>query len=254
MGSMANNPVKSVETTFEILQALRRLDGAGVTELADRLDMPKSSVYNYLSTLEQEEYVVKEESEYYVGLRFLDLGRYARQRDELYETARPELESLADETGELVNLLVEEHGRGVYVCRLKGDESVNVAASVGHRVLLHNTGLGKAILAYMPDERVDAILDEHGMPAATEHTITDRDVLEAELTEIAERGVAFDREERLGGLCCVAVPVLDQEDRPIGALSVAGPTSRMKGERIESELPEQLKSAANVIELNLTYS
>jgi DNA-binding IclR family transcriptional regulator len=99
MGTMANNPVKSVETTFEILQALRRLDGAGVTELADQLDMPKSSVYNYLSTLEQEEYVVKEESEYYVGLRFLDLGRYARQRDELYETARPELESLADETG-----------------------------------------------------------------------------------------------------------------------------------------------------------
>lgn len=153
-----------------------------------------------------------------------------------------------------MNLLVEEHGRGVYVCRLKGDESVNVAASVRHRVLLHNTGLGKAILAYMPDERVDAILDEHGMPAATEHTITDRDVLEAELTEIAERGVAFDREERLGSLCCVAVPVLNQEDRPIGALSVAGPTSRMKGERIESELPEQLKSAANVIELNLTYS
>lgn len=254
MGTEANNPVKSVVTTFEILQTLRRLDGAGVTELANELDLPKSSAYNYLSTLEQEEYVVKEGSEYYVGLRFLDLGRHARQRNDLYETARPELEVIGDETGELVNLLVEEHGQGVYVCRVKGDQAVNVAASTGHRVSLHNTGLGKAVLAYMPEKRVDAILDEHGMSAETEHTITDRDELKSELATIRKRGVAFDREERLGGLCCVAVPIVDLDDRPIGAISVAGPTSRMDGERFESELPQALQSAANVIELNLTYS
>ncbi|NHN49436.1 IclR family transcriptional regulator [Halostella sp. JP-L12] len=254
MGSEANNPVKSVVTTFEVLQTLRRLDGAGVTELADELDLPKSSAYNYLSTLEQEEYVVKEGSEYYVGLRFLDLGRYARQRNDLYETARPELESIADETGELVNLLVEEHGQGVYVCRVRGDQAVNVAASTGHRVSLHNTALGKAILSHMPEERVDAILDGHGMSAETERTITDRDELASELAAVRERGVAFDREERIGGLCCVAVPILDLDDRPVGAISVAGPTSRMQGERFETELPQMLKSAANVIELNLTYA
>ncbi|SEV85046.1 IclR family transcriptional regulator [Natrinema salifodinae] len=254
MGKQANNPVKSVVTTFRILQTLRRLDGAGVTELSTELDLPKSSVYNYLSTLEQEEYVVKEDGQYTLGLRFLDLGRYVRERDDLYETARPEMESIGEETGELVNLLVEEHGQGVYVCRVRGDQAVNVAASTGHRVSLHNTGLGKAILAYLPEERVDEILDENGLSADTPHTITDRDELKAELDRIRERGVAFDREERIGGLCCVAVPVLDLDDRPIGALSVAGPTSRMKGERFESELPELLKSAANVIELNLTYS
>lgn len=254
MGTEASNPVKSVVTTFDILQTLRRLDGAGVTELADELDLPKSSVHNYLSTLEQEEYVVKEEAEYYVGLRFLDLGRYARQRNDLYETARPELEAVAEETGELVNLLVEEHGQGVYVCRVRGDRAVNVAASTGHRVSLHNTGLGKAVLAHTPEERVDAILDEHGMSAETEHTITDRDELKSELAAVRERGVAFDREERLEGLRCVAVPLLDLDDRPVGAISVAGPTSRMQGERYESELPQTLRNAANVIELNLTYS
>ena len=254
MGKQANNPVKSIVTTFDIVQALRRLDGAGVTELANELDLPKSSVYNYLSTLEQEEYVVKRDGKYHLGLRFLDLGRYVRERDDLYETARPELESIAEETGELVNLLVEEHGQGVYVCRVRGDQAVNVAASTGHRVSLHNTGLGKAILAYLPEERVDEILDEHGMDAATPHSITDREELKAELARIRERGVAFDREERIAGLCCVAVPILDPDDRPIGSLSVAGPTSRMKGERFESELPELLSSAANVIELNLTYS
>lgn len=254
MGDKANNPVKSVVTTFEILQTLRRLDGAGVTEVADRLDLPKSSVHNYLSTLKQEEYVRKEGSEYYVGLRFLDLGRYARQRDDLYQTARPELEALADETGELVNLLVEEHGRGVYVCRERGDQAVNVAASTGNRVSLHATGLGKAILAYLPEERVDEIVDEHGMSAETEYTTTDPRELKDELDDIRDRGVAFDREERLGGLHCVAVPLKDQSNAPIGAISVSGPKSRMTDDRFESELPERLERAANVIELNLTYS
>ncbi|WP_135822146.1 IclR family transcriptional regulator [Halostella litorea] len=254
MGSEAANPVRSVETAFTVLETLRRLDGAGVTAVAEELDMPKSSVYNHLETLEQEEYVVKEGSEYYVGLRFLDLGRYARQRDDLYGTARPELGALADETDELVNLLVEEHGQGVYLCRVRGDRAVNVAASAGNRVYLHSTALGKAVLAYMPERRVDEIIANHGMPAETERTTTDPEELKAQLAEVRELGVAFDREERIDGLCCVAVPVLDDKDRPIAAISVSGPRSRMKGERLVSEIPELLESAANVVELNLTYS
>lgn len=254
MGSEAANPVRSVETAFEVLETLRRLDGAGVTAVAEELDVPKSSAYNHLETLEQEEYVVKRGSEYYVGLRFLDLGRYARQRNDLYETARPELEALADETDELVNLLVEEHGQGVYLCRVRGDRAVNVAASTGNRVYLHSTALGKAILAHTAESRVDEILSAHGMPSVTDRTTTDPAELKAQLAEIRDRGVAFDREERIDGLCCVAVPILDNDDRPIAAISVSGPKSRMKGERLESEIPELLESAANVVELNLTYS
>jgi len=254
MGDKAANPVGSVVTAFEVLEALRRLNGAGVTAVADELGLPKSSVYNHLETLEQEEYVLKQDGKYYVGLRFLNLGRHARQRDSLYETARPELETLADETGELVNLLVEEHGQGVYVCRVRGDRAVNVEAKTGDRVYLHSTALGKVILAYSDEEHVDKILNEHGLPATTERTTTDPDELQAELADIRERGVAFDRQERIPGLRCVAVPILNDERRPVGAISVSGPKSRMKGEWLESELQERLESAANVVELNRTYS
>jgi DNA-binding IclR family transcriptional regulator len=114
--------------------------------------------------------------------------------------------------------------------------------------------MGKAILAHLPESRVHEILDRHGLPEKTEQTITERDALFEELSEIRERGVAFDREERLSGLRCVAVPILSNSSRVEGALSVSGPTSRMQGERFESELPERLRSAANVIELNITYS
>jgi len=114
MGPSATNPVKSIEAMFTIVEALKQLDGAGVTELADHLELPKSTIHNYLATLEQEEYVVKEGTTYRVGLRFLDLGAYARDQVEMFEVAKPELEHLASETGELANLLVEEeHGRVV---------------------------------------------------------------------------------------------------------------------------------------------
>ena len=254
MTSKASNPIKSTKTTFRIVEALKELDGAGVTELANHLDLPKSNVHNYLSTLEEEEYVVKEGTTFHVGIRFLELGAYARSRRELYEIARPEMDKLAEEEGELVNLLVEEHGRGTYVYRVAGDDAVQVDAHVGTRVYLHCTALGKAILAHMPEERVEEIIDHHGLPKVTENTITDRDALYERLERIRERGIAFDREERLEGLHCAAAPICSDTDRVLGAISISGPTTRIQDERLEEEIPALLEQATNVIELNVTYS
>ncbi len=253
MGTKARNPVKSVETTFTIVQALKELDGAGVTELSDYLDLPKSSVHNYLSTLEQEEYVVKEGTEYHVGIRFLDYGAYARDQMDIFEVAKPELERLASETGELANLLVEQHGIGSYLYRTRGEMAVQVEGHVGTRAPMHATGLGKAILAHLDEDRVHEILDEHGMPPSTQNTITDRDELFEELERVREEGVAFDDEERLSGLRCVAAPV-HHEDEIRGAISVSGPTNRLRGERFREELPNKVLEVQNVIELNITYS
>lgn len=254
MAKKAKQPIKSTETTFAIVNALKDLDGARVTELADYLGLPKSNVHNYLSTLHQEEYVVKDGPMYSVGIRFLELGAYARDRMDIYEIAKPEVEKLATETGELANLLIEEHGRGSYLHRARGDQAVQVEAYTGTRVYLHSTALGKAILAYMPTERVDDIVETHGLPPSTERTITTREELESALEGIRERGYSVDDEERLKGLRCVAAPILSNDDRVLGAVSVSGPTNRMKSERFETEIPEKLLETVNVIELNVTYS
>jgi DNA-binding IclR family transcriptional regulator len=253
MTPQATNPVKSVEVMFTIVEAIKELDGAGVTELADHLDLPKSTIHNYLATLEQEEYVLKEGTRYRVGLRFLDLGAYARDQVEMFEVAKPELEHLAGETGELANLLVEEHGTGSYLYRTRGGMAVQVKGHVGTRAPLHSTGLGKAILAHLPESRVEAIVDEHGLPASTPQTITDPDELFAELETIRERGYAFDDEERLRGLRCVAAPIQANEE-VVGAISVSGPTNRLRADRYREELPRKLLEVQNVIELNVTYS
>lgn len=254
MPKKAKQPIQATETTFTIVNALKDLDGAGVTELADYLDLPKSNVHNYLSTLHQEDYVVKDGTTYSVGIRFLALGAYARNRLDIYEIAKPEVEKLADDTGELANLLVEEHGRGSYLHRSRGDQAVQVEAYTGTRVYLHSTALGKAILAHMPAQRVDEVVEAHGLPASTPGTITSRDELDATLDDIRDRGYALDDEERLKGLRCVAAPILSNDDRVLGAVSVSGPTSRMKGDRFETKIPEKLLEVVNVIELNVTYS
>ena len=249
----ARNPVKSVETTIRILDALRALDGAGVTAVAERAGTTKGTAHNHLTTLEEHGYVAREDDEFVLGLRFFESGIYVRDRKPIYEVGVPEVEKLAAETGEIANVLVEEHGYGVYLHRATGDQALSLDTGVGSRVYLHNTALGKAILAHLPRDRVDEILDYRGFPSTTANTITDRETLFATLDDVRERGVAFDMEERADGVRCVAAPVTTNDDTVCGAVSVAGPTSRMKGERLESDIPELVRRAANVVGINLTY-
>lgn len=248
------NTITATRTSLRIVEALERLDGAGVTAVANDLGIAKSTVHNHLRTLEDEGYVTNEDSTYRVGLRFLELGEYQRNRMDIYEKAQPEVTALAEKTGETANVAVEEHGEGVYITRAKGTKAVTDDTYAGKRVKLHCTALGKTILAELPEERVDEIVDTHGLPARTENTITDRAELKSELAEIRERGYAYDREERLSGLRCVAAPVVSEDGDLVAALSVAGPTTRIEGDRFHEEIPKLLRSAVNVIEINLMYS
>ena len=247
-------PVNAARTTFRIIDSLRELDGAGVSELAERLKMPTSTIHDHLRTLENEEYLINDDGVYRVGARFLELGEQARNRMKVYTVARPEVDDLAEETGEHANMMIEEHGRGVFLYKARGAEAVQLDTHAGMRVPLQTTALGKSILAFRPREEVDAILDRHGMPKVTDKTITDRDRLYDQLDEVRERGVAFDDEERVDGMRCVAAPITDGDDRAIAALSVSGPKSRMLGETFTEQIPDRVLRSANVIEVNLTYS
>lgn len=247
-------PVKSVGTSTRIVEGLRRLAGAGVTELAHELDIAKSTVHDHLDTLETHGFVVKDGDEYRVGLRYLDLGGWARQQLPLYRIAKPEVADLAEETGELANLVVEEHGDVVYLATEQGENAVNIDTYVGKREHLHSTAVGKAILAHTPDDRVDRLIDVQGLPAVTDRTITDRDELEADLEQVRSTGVAYDREENSKGLRCVASPIVGTDGDVLGAVSVSGPTTRFRDDWFEERLPELVRQTSNVIEINVTYA
>lgn len=246
--------VKSAATTFEVIHALKTLDRPNVADIADHLDVPKSTAHDHLSTLIELEFVVKAEDGYRLGARFLEYGGYAREQMKVYRVARPVVNRLAEETGEHANLMVEEHGLGIFLYKAKGDDAVNLDTHPGMRVPLQTTALGKTILAHTPREDVEAIVDEHGLPQVTEQTITDREVLFDELDAVREQGYATDDEERVEGMRCIAAPILDQHDDVIAAVSVSGPMSRMHDSRFEDDIPRRVLSAANVVEVNMTYS
>lgn len=245
-------PVGAVETTLEIVDALQELDGAGVTELSTHLDLPKSTVHNHLTTLERHEFVVNEEGTYRTSLRFLQLGEYTRNQQPLYDATREKVAELAERTGEIANLAVEEHGRCVYLRREEGENAVPLDTHAGKHVYMHSTALGKAMLAHYPRERVESIVETHGLPAVTGETVTDPDELFDRLDRIAAEGVAFDDQERLDGLRCVAAPI-ETDDEVAGAVSVSGPTSRIKGELFREDLPETVSEIADVVAINLMY-
>jgi DNA-binding IclR family transcriptional regulator len=245
--------IEAVEKTVVVLEALRELDGAGVTELADHLNMAKATVYTHLATLRDCEFVVKDGGQYRISLRFLDFGEYAKGQTDVYGVMTDQVDMLAEESEEAAQFMVEEHGRGIYLYKGESSRAIQTASHTGSRRPLHCTALGKAILANLPDQRVEEIIDRHGLPQQTDATITDRDELLAALEEIREKGYALDDEEIQPGLRCVAVPVLDYDGDILGAVSVSGPTSRMQGERFREGIPEMVSNAANVIEINVRH-
>lgn len=245
------NRIKALETTNEIIEGLDELNGARVTELADYIDRPQSVVHSHLNTLKEPEFIVQDGYEYRIGLRFLAFSERVRHRMELYETARVEAEKLASESGELITLMVEEHGRGVYLYVGQGDEDVQYPGIAGTRTYMHCSAAGKSILAHLSDERVDDIIGRHGLPSQTPNTITDRSELKMDLESIRERGLAFDREEFRKGMRAVGAPILLQDGSVIGSLSIAGPANRMSGDQLTETMPKLLRHSINVIELNV---
>jgi DNA-binding IclR family transcriptional regulator len=247
-------PVETVETAFEILAALKWAEGAGITALADELDLAKSTVYRHVKTLEAQEVLVRTDDEYRLSTWFLDYGIHARNRHLLYEVARPKVDALAETTDEKVWCVLEEHGVGVHIHGAQGRHSVKTHARIGKRTPLHQFAAGKAILAHLPDERVDEIVTRRGLEAATAQTITDREALNEDLERIRARGYAFNREESVRGVHAVGAPVRDESGTAIGAISVAGPANRLRGTAFTEELSSLLLGAANEVEINLAHS
>jgi DNA-binding IclR family transcriptional regulator len=246
--------VKSDQRLLEILLGLKELDGAGVTELAEHLDLAKSTVHNHLSTLYDAKFVTKEGTEYHLGLRFLDLGEAARLHRTESDRIKRKVDSLADQTEERAQFIVEEHGFGVYLYRSRGEKAVSTDSRIGRHIPIHATAAGKAILANLPEERTQAILDDVELSPLTEHTITDYDELMEELETIRERGYATNIEESTTGLRAVGAPILRPDGSVVGAISISGPTHRLKGEIFEQEFPDLVMGATNEIELNISFS
>jgi DNA-binding IclR family transcriptional regulator len=228
------------------------LKGAGVTELSVHLGLAKSTVHNHVKTLEERQYLVESDGEYHLSLRFLDLGIYAKERLPIVSCINDPLNHLAESTGEATWVVVEHNGYAVNIDGVKGEHGIETLERIGMRTHLHYHAAGKAILAFLQDERVEEIIDCHGLPKATENTITERDKLLDELETIRRQEFALNDGEAIEGLRSIAAPIIVRGD-VLGAILVAGPARRIRSDTFLKTLPEKVMGAANTIELCIEY-
>jgi IclR family acetate operon transcriptional repressor len=241
--------LSTVHNAFNIVEAVAQKGEVGVTELAEDLDMHKSTVHTYLQTLVDAGYLVQPDKTYQISLEFMRLGVIARG-SELYEASLGEISKLATKAGERANLGIPERGY-VYVIRVTDTRKAQLEGRNHH---MHATGLGKAILAHLPADRVSSIIEQHGLPELTRHTITDEGELFEELETIRNQGYAVDAEECSAGAMCFAAPITDSAGRALAAIGVTGPPDRLSQDEYSEELITELRRNADAIEAKLGYS
>lgn len=248
--------VQSVERAIAILKAFSAEEPElGVGELSRRLQLPKSTVFRLLQTLEAGGLISQnpETGQYRLGVDLIALAGNVLAFADVRSVARPHLRRLADSLQETVNLSILDRNQVINLEQfVGGDRLVMRVGWVGRRMPVHAVSSGKAILAFLPPDEVEALLREP-LVALTPHTITDPDVLRAELQHIREQGYAIALEELEEGLHALSAPVWNHEGRVVASVSVSGPAYRLTEERLHAIAPEVLHTT-HQISTELGYS
>ena len=216
------NEVGAIARAVRVLEELADEDEPlGVSELARRTGISKSSVFRIANELDEHRLVERADRGYRLGLKLFELGQRVPRQRNLREAARPVMEDLREATRQTVHLAVLDGESVVYVEVLVGPAGPPLPTRAGVRWPAHATGIGKAILAHSEPSVVERVLAA-GLPRVSERTITGAGLLTEELTRIVDRGVAYDLEESKPGLVCVASPVFGSDGRVVAGISVSG--------------------------------
>lgn len=247
----SKNTVGSDERVFDIVEALQQLTTAGVTELAEAVDMPKSTVHVHLSTLKDRGYVIQNETQQYqLSLKFLDVGMEVRETQEMFDEVVPKLDEIAEETNEKAWWVGEENGKAIFLAKSMGKRAIRTNSRIGQHTELYELAAGMAILSVLPEQRRNDIIDGYDFPLPDGRS---REELESELSNIKDRGVAYGTEQFLKGVTGVGAPLTDNADNVYGAISISGPADRLDYERIESDLADLVRGISGELRVNLSY-
>ncbi len=241
--------LSSVRNAARLLCAFTPADrDIGVSELAARLGIAKSTVHRLLSTLMLEGLIDQDPStgRYRLGLKLYELGTIVADHLDLHEVVSGPIDELRNRTGENVHVAILDGGEVVYVARRESPHTLRLFERVGHRNHAHCTSTGKVLLAFLPEPERAAILDRQPLVPHTPYTITDRNRLEQELEAIRRRGWADNINESELGVTSVAAPIRDAGGRVVAAISVAGPGPRFTADTIRRIAAETVRTAEGI--------
>jgi len=248
--------LSTANKALDVMESIAaRQNGVRLTDLARDTGIPKSTLSRYLLTLERRNYISKDTStgRYELGLKLFELGSAAVATHSVLEIALPVMRSLVDRFVETVSLGILDGGQVLYLEMLESPQAMRMSARVGSRHYAHSTSLGKAMLAFLPEEKLEEILWVHGLHAQTERTITTLEGLKEELKRVKERGYAIDEGENEPMARCVGAPILDRFGDVTAALSLAGPVHRFSDTKM-TIMGQGLVAATSRISKRIGYS
>lgn len=238
--------IQAIERAVAILNAFSAEEPElGVTDLADRLGLHKSTVHRFLVNLEAAGLVERDRhtARYRLGLRIFELGGLVLQQMNLWDEALPFLEGLVRDSGETGHLAVLDGGEAVYIEKVEARRALRIPSAIGRGYPAHATSLGKVLLAHLDGGAADALIAERGLDRCAPNTITDPEKLRAELDRVRQQGFAVDDEEYEEGLRCIGAPIIGHTGQVVAAIGIGGPVTRVTPERV-TELAALVMRAA----------
>jgi DNA-binding IclR family transcriptional regulator len=247
--------VPAVERALSVLQCLGDSKrGFSISEIGRRLKIPKSSAHLILTTLERRGFLQKntQTGRYHFGLQLVSLSRTALENLDLREEAKPFLRLLMQESSLTVHMAVLERDEAVIIEKVEAPGLVRLASWIGRRLDINCTGVGKALVAFLPDDDLEVLIRTKDFARHNQRTIVSKSALKKELMLVRQLGYALDNEEDEPGVCCLGAPVFDGDGKAVAAISVAGTTSQIGSGRIP-ELARQVVQAARGISTRLGF-
>jgi DNA-binding IclR family transcriptional regulator len=243
-----DNLIQSVDRALLLLQELAELGGcAPLSTLARQMGLSRSTVHGLLATLRYHGMVSQDDhGNYVLGIRLFELGYQAVSRLDLRIAAGPILQKLVDEFMETVHLVVSDGLYVVYIDKRESQQSMQIVSRIGQRLPAYCTAVGKAILAFRPEDELDRLLAEAPLIPMTRNTITDPQILKKHLLQVHLQGYALDQEEIAEGLRCAGAPIFDYTGQVVGAVSISGPSVRMNDEKIAQAVQAVLRAAREI--------
>ena len=227
-------PIKVLDKSLSVLDVLLQNNAPmSIMEISKKLGIYPSTIHRILDTLKYRGYVEQnsDNQKYLLGLKLVELGMSRYHQINLLEEASPFLKELVDECNETVHLGILDHEEVFYIAKENSPQTIRMVSRVGRRAPLYSTGLGKILLAYIPEKERKEIIAHTKIQRFTKNTITNKKELEKELEQIRKQGFALDREENEKEVYCIAVPIKNYHGKVIAALSIASPTYRIDNSR-----------------------
>lgn len=242
------NTVQSLDRAMSLLKRLSESSGLTLSELAAESEQAPATVYRVLVTLQGHGMVEMEEPGqlWHVGAGSFRIGSSFLRRTKLAERARGPMQALMRATGETANLGVESRDEVLFLAQVETHEAIRAFFPPGTLSPMHVSGIGKALLAWYPEDRVRAIIARRGLTGFTPLSLTAPESLMRDLARTRERGFAIDDQEKAQGMRCVAAPIFNGFGEPVAGLSVSGPAFRI-GLEDAARIGAEVRAAADEV-------